>query len=72
MTEVRAVLGIIYLRAAKHLNLQETADVFHHESALDIFQSTMSINRFKFLVRMFSFDDNSTRKERWTTDKYAA
>ena len=72
MTEVRAVFGIMYLRAAKHLNLQETVDVFHHESALDIFQSTMSINRFKFLVRMFSFDDNSTRKERWTTDKYAA
>ncbi len=65
ITEVRAVLGIMYLRAAKHLNLQSTKDVFHHESALVIFQSTMSVNRFLFLVRMFSFDDKETQKERW-------
>ena len=72
MIEIRAVFGILYLRAAKHLNLQIVRDVFSHESSLDIFQNTMSQNRFVFLVRMLSFDDKDTRAERWKLDKYAA
>ena len=70
--EIRAVFGILYLRAAKHLNLHKMSDVFSHESSLDIFQSTMSQNRFKFLIRMLSFDEKDTRAERWKYDKYAA
>ena len=70
--EIRAVFGILYLRASKHLNLQNYRDVYSHESSLDIFESTMSQNRFIFLVRMLSFDDKNTRSERWKLDKFAA
>ena len=42
-----------------------------HESIRDIFQATMSENRFRFISRFIRFDDPDTRAERWKSDKFA-
>ena len=62
----------LYLRGARYLNGTKTRELFYHESSLDIFQATMSYNRFSFLIRFLEFDDKETRQEIWLADKYSA
>ena len=69
--DISAFIGLLYLRAAFRLNLQETLEIWNHESAHDIFAATMSYNRFQFIRRFITFDDKSTRGDRWKSDKFA-
>ena len=71
LVELRAYIGILYLRGAKKQNLSCGNVIWYHESALDIFAATMSKQRFQFLSRFIEFDDKTNRAERWKFDKFA-
>ena len=49
-----------------------TEKLFSDSYGHPIFTVTMSKNRSKFLYRCISFDDYSTRTERWEADRFAA
>ena len=70
--ETRALLGLFYLHGALKLNLRKTNDVFYHKSSNDVFSATMNVKRFQFLCRFLAFDDFTTRRERWQSDRFAA
>ena len=69
---LKALIGLLYLRAALQLNIFKTREIFFHESSHEIFAATMSYNRFAFLIRFLEFDDKETRRQRWREDKFAA
>lgn len=69
--DIRAYLGTLYLRAAFRVNLLSTSTIWNHESSHDLFSATMSENRLKFISRFITFDDKSSRAERWKNDKFA-
>ena len=69
--EIRALLGLFYLRGVLKLNLRKT-NVFYHKSSNDVFSATMNVKRFQFLCRFLAFDDFTTRRERWQSDRFAA
>ena len=69
--DMKAFIGILYLRAAFRLNLLDRDIIWNHESAHDIFGATMSVNRLKFICRFCTFDDKTTRQDRWKNDKFA-
>ena len=68
--DISAFIGLLHLRAAFRLNLQETFEIWNHESAHDIFAATMSYSRFHFIRRFITFDEKSTRGDRWKSDKF--
>ena len=69
--EIRALLELFYLRGVLKLNLRKTNDVFYHKSSNDVFSATMNVKRFQFLCCFLSFDDFTTRRERWQSDRFA-
>lgn len=71
IVDIRAFFGILYLRAAKRVNLQNMRTIWYHESSMELFDACMSLNRFQFISRFITFDDKPTRGERWVYDKYA-
>ena len=72
LIELKALIGLLYLRAALQLNIFKTREIFFHESSHEIFAATMSYNCFAFLIRFLEFDDKETRQQRWRGDKFAA
>ena len=71
MIELQAYIGLMYLRAANKKNLMSVEDLFMHESSPDHFQATMAYRRFYFLSHFLSFDNYTTRVDRYKEDKYA-
>ncbi|KAG8222276.1 hypothetical protein J437_LFUL014577 [Ladona fulva] len=71
--EMNALIGLLYLAGvykSSHLNVR---DLWARDgTGLEIFYSTMSYNRFLFLMRCIRFDNVLTRKDRLQTDKLAA
>ena len=45
--------------------------IWHHETANNFFEATMPLNRFVLISRFITFDEKSTRAERWRYDKFA-
>ena len=72
LIELKALIGLLYLRAALQLNIINTREIFFHESSHEIFAATMSYNRFAFLIHFLELDDKETRRQRWREDKFAA
>ena len=72
LIELKAFIGLLYLRAALQLNIFKTRRIFFHESSREIFAVTMSYNCFAFLIRFLEFDDKETRRQRCREDKFAA
>ena len=70
--EIRALFGLIYLRGAIRQNFKNLSDVWWHRSSSSIFSSTMSRNRFYFLLAVLHFDDYTNRTTRWKNDRFAA
>ena len=58
--DIRAYLGILYLRAASRVNLLSADAIWNHESTNDVFGAAMSQNRLKFICRFITFDDKAT------------
>ena len=71
LIELKALIGLLYLRVALELNIFKTREIFFHESSDKIFAATMSYNRFAFLVHFLEFDDKKTLRQRWREDKFA-
>ena len=71
MMELKAIIGLMYLRGAMHRNLSDIMDVFTHESAPDIFQATMSYRHYRFIKQFLSFDHSVTRPDCCQNDKFA-
>ena len=71
LIELKALIGLLYLRAALQLNIFKTREIFFHESSHEIFATTMSYNRFAFLIYFLEFDDKETQRQRWREHKFA-
>ena len=69
--DIKAFLGILYLRAALGLNLRITRNIWTHESSNDVSAATVSWNRFHFPCKFITFDKKSTRNDRWKNYMFA-
>ena len=72
LIELKALIGLVYLRAALQVNIFKTREIFFHESSHEIFAATMSYNRFAFLICFLEFSNKETQRQRWRDDKIAA
>ena len=72
--EIRGLIGLLYYRAMFSQNLESIVHLFDedNESGHPVFGATMSRSRFAFLLGRLSFDDKTTRAERWQHDRFAA
>ena len=70
--EIRALIGLLYLRGVLNQNLHLVKDLFYHDSSCDVFAATTDYMRFYFLCQVVQFDDKETRAERWHTDRFTA
>lgn len=75
MCEIRAVFGqfgLLYLAGFRKSSHQNLDDLWATDgTGVELFRSTMSLARFRFLLRCLRFDDRSTRTERRSYDKLA-
>ena len=55
--DIEAFIGTLYLRAAFSLNILDREVIWNYESAHDIINATISLNRFKFNCCLINFDD---------------
>ena len=72
INEIRALIGLFYLRGVLDQNLHSVKDLFYLNSSCDVFAATMNYMRFYFLCQMVQFDDKETRVERWRMDLFTA
>ena len=70
--EIYALFGLFYFRGLLGVNLKAVHRLFSDRYGHPVFGGTMSRNRFSFLSGHLCFDDPSTRRERWVTDRFAA
>ena len=47
-------------------------NLFSEKVGHQIYSSTISLNLFKFMKRMITFGDSTTRNDRWKKDKFSA
>ncbi len=73
VVEIRALLGLLYMAGTYHANRLNAEDLWKTDgSGVEIFRLTMSLQRFRFLLRCLRFDKKATRPERRSSDKLAA
>jgi len=70
--EILAFIGLLYLRGLLGLSGHDVSVLFGKLTGSPIFGATMSKNRFKFLFSHLTFDDPSTRSQRWQFDRFSA
>lgn len=70
--EMCAFIGLCYYRGLYKLNSISIQKLFSEKFGPPQFSATMSRNRFLFILRHLSFDDEETRGERWKKDRFAA
>lgn len=70
-SEVRALIGILTLTAAMKDNHLPSKEIFDTTFCGNRYRSTMSNERFDFLISCLRFDDKSTRQQRRQADVYA-
>ena len=71
-SEILAFIGLMYLRGLLVWTNHDVNILFNDLSGRRIFGATMSKNRFKFLFAHISFDDHTTRPQRWLYDNCVA
>ena len=70
--ELKAFIGLVYFRGLYGMNHHNIELLFKSGIGPDIFGATMSQRRMRFLLAHITFDDKSTRKDRWPSDRFAA
>ena len=70
--EIRGLIGLFYYRGIYNLSGHAVKLLFSETMGLPLFSAVMSKNRFGFLVSKLCFDDSTTRKQRWSRDRFAA
>lgn len=72
IVEMKAFLGLILLAGTYHSNRMNLDDLWDTDgTGMEIFRSTMSLHRFRFLLCCIRFDDKATRPSRRLLDKLA-
>ena len=61
--DILAYIGLLYLRRALNVNLQNIRDLWFHESSNNIFAATMSWKRFHFISKFSTFDNKDNRND---------
>ena len=72
LSEVLALIGMIYMPGLQEQAHQSTNAMFHEIFGNPVFSATKSRNRFKFFIVHISFDDLITRPTPWQHDRDAA
>ena len=70
-SEFWALMGLVIARGRLGWNHENVSNIWTSQFSNPIFSATMSINRFRFLIQMMSFDDKATRAERKKRDLFA-
>lgn len=63
LIEIKAVIGLLYLAGIYHAN-RLSLDELWSEDGVQRFRRTMSLRRFRFILRCLRFDDLETRGEK--------
>ncbi len=71
MTELRALIGLLYLAGALKSARVDTEELWSHRYGVPVFRATMPERRFNFLLPRVRFDDKNTRDTRRYTDNFA-
>lgn len=72
IVEMRAFIGLLYHAGTLKANHLNADDLWATDgNGVEIFRLTMSLMRFRFLLRCCRFDDKETREERKKLDKLA-
>lgn len=72
LPEIKALFGLLYLAGIHKSNRLNTEELWNRDgTGVDLFWLTMSIQRFRFLLRVIRTDDKNTRDQRRETDKLA-
>ena len=70
--EICAFLGLFLYRGLYKQNTMSSKKLFSEEYGPPIYGEVMPRERFHFLIRNISFDDEETRPQRWKKDRFAA
>ena len=70
--ELKAFIGLFLYRGLYKLNTMGIRKLFSDSYGPPMFSAVMSRNRFAFILHNLSFDDESTRAERWKKDRFTA
>ena len=70
--ELCAFIGLMYFRGQLGLNHHSIRTIFSEKAGHQVFEGTMSRNRFSFLSSHLCFDDHTTCAQRWKTDRFVA
>lgn len=70
--EIKAFIGLILLAGIYRSNRMNLSDLWASDgTGVEVFRLTMSLHRFRFLLRCLRFDDKETRSARRRVDKLA-
>ena len=72
VTELKALFGFFYARGLFKQNYWSYKRIWDGLIGHTLFEATMSKYRFLFLLKHFTFDDPTTRTQRWKYDSFAA
>ena len=70
--ELKALIGLLLYCGLWKLNTMGIRKLFSDSYGPPMFSVVMSRNHFAFILHNLSFDDESTRAERWKKDKFTA
>nr|XP_023022605.1 piggyBac transposable element-derived protein 4-like [Leptinotarsa decemlineata] len=70
--EIKAVMGLLYLTGLYKAHRQNMSDLWNtDESGIELFRTTMSLQRFYILLQSLRFDNKHNRDQRKEIDKLA-
>lgn len=73
LEDLKAFIGLLYIAGLNRSNRQNLNDLWRTDgTGVEIFRTTMSLQRFYFLQNCLRFDDKNTRDQRKKTDNLAA
>lgn len=72
LSEIKALMGLFYLAGCLKGTRLSTEELWNRQGTdVELFWLTMSLQRFRFLLRAIRTDDKETRRVREETDKLA-
>jgi hypothetical protein len=72
LSEIKAFIGLLYMAGVFKSSRQNLDDLWaNDETGVEVFRSTMSLQRFGFLLQCLCFDDRTARAARSEVDKLA-
>lgn len=73
LEDQKAFIGLLYIAGLNRSNRQNLNDLWRTDgTGVEIFRTTMSLQRFYCLQNCLTFDDKNTRDQRKKTDNLAA